>query len=603
MPLDGITAKCLAAELDAALSGARIDKVYQPDRYDIVLMLRKESTNFRLLLSANPSAPRIHFVNSSAENPAVAPAFCMLLRKHLSGGRVIDVTTPSWERVFVLRIQTVDELGDHVERSLVAELMGKQSNLVLLGANERILDCLLHVDHSISRVREVMPGRFYEPVPSQGKPDAASVLATLSEGGDPFLQASPTLSLEKVILSSIQGFSPPLCRDVCLRAGLESSARFESLNIEAISSLRATVRTTLERILSGRTEPSVFFRYEEDPVPYDFHCLPLCDSGIVRPVRTVAEGMELHFAGRALRNVFEQSRGELLKTVENRLEKTVKKLAIHEADRAACADRDRWKRFGDLILASVTEIPEGSSTASLRDFYQEDAPRVDVPLDATLSPSRNAQRFFKKYTKERLKEEASLRLAVEDRLEIAYLETLRQGVLHAVDLIDLQALRLEIAQLDPKESSAKPAPRGKVRKEPKALPPRHFVSADGFDILVGRSNLQNDQLTLKKASSNDLWFHVQKAPGTHVIVRREGRDVPDATLLEAASIAAWFSRATVADRRGEASEGAKTAVDFCPVRNVRKPPGAKPGMVVYDTYRTLFVTPRAPKETGGVRPS
>jgi predicted ribosome quality control (RQC) complex YloA/Tae2 family protein len=601
MPLDGITAKCLAAELDAALSGARIDKIYQPDRFDVVLMLRKDSTNLRLLLSANPSAPRIHFITSSADNPPEAPSFCMLLRKHLSGGRVIDVTTPFWERVFVIRIQTVDELGDHVERSLIAELMGKQSNLVLVGAHDRILDCILHVDHSVSRVREVMPGRFYEPVPTQGKPDAAAVLASLERGGDPFAGCLPSLPLEKALLASIQGFSPPLCRDVCRRASQDPSARLDSLEGEALERILGTLRSTLERILSGHFEPSVFFRFEEDPVPYDFHCLPLSDSGIIRRVRSVTEGMESHYAGRALRNVFDQSRGDLLKTVDTRLEKMVKKLSIHESDRAACADRDRWKRFGDLILASFTEIPEGASMASLRDFYQEDAPRVDVPLDSTLSPSRNAQRYFKKFTKERLKEEASLRLAEEDRLEIAYLETLRQGVLHAVDLMDLQALRLETAQLDGKAAPTKPVPRGKPRKEPKALPPRHFISTDGFDILVGRSNLQNDQLTLKKASSSDLWFHVQKAPGTHVIVRREGRDVPDATMLEAASIAAWFSRATLADRRSDTTEGAKTAVDFCPVRNVRKPPGAKPGMVVYDTYKTLFVTPRAPKETAGAR--
>ncbi len=600
MPLDGITSKCLAAELDRALAGARLDRIAQPDRFDLVLHFRKDASNLRLLLSANPSAPRLHFLSANPENPPEAPTFCMFLRKHLGGARVLGVSTPAWERVFLLKFQVIDELGDKVEKTLVAELMGKQSNLVLVSAGGRILDCLLHVDHSVSRVREVMPGRVYEPVPSQGKPGAEEVLAAMQAGAPPFAAADASTPLEKVLLASVQGFSPPLCRDVCRRAGLEPSARLGDASPDALAALAETLRATLARAVAGDFDPSVFFRAEDDDVPYDFHALPLSDSGFVRPVRTVGEGLELHYAGRALRNAFDQAQGALLRTVETRLDKVVRKLAIHEADERACADRDRWKRLGDLILASVHAVPEGVASVALPDYFQDGAPLVDVALDPTLSPSRNAQRYFKKYAKERLKSEASRRLAEEDRREIAYLDALRQGVRNAADTIDLQALRQEAALLDAASpSGARPAApvRGKPRKEPKALPVRHFVSADGFDIWAGRSNLQNDQLTLKKASSNDLWFHVHKAPGTHVIVHAAGRPVPDATLVEAASIAAWYSRATLAERKAEAAEGAKTAVDYCPVKNVRKPPGAKPGMVIYDTYRTLNVTPRPPNET------
>ena len=630
MPLDGITAKRLAAELDEALSGARLDRVAQPGRYDVVLQFRKESSTLRLLLSANPSAPRIHLLDGAPENPPEPPAFCMFLRKHLSGGRVVDVSTPDYERVFVLRIQTLDEIGDRVEKRLVAELMGKQSNLVLLGPTGRILDALLHVDASVSRVREVMPGRMYPPVPPQGKPPPEAVLAAMDRREDPFAAASASQSAEKAVLAAVQGFSPPLCRDVCRHAGLDPAATFSGLGESERSALAAALHATLERIVARRFEPTVFYRAEGDDVPYDFHALPLRDSGIARTAASVGAAMALLYGGRALRQAFDQSRGDLLRIVETRLDKAVKRLAAHESDVAACAGRERWRRYGDLILASLAAVPSGGApSVLLPDVFEEGAPAVEVPLDPTLSPTRNAQRLFRRYAKERAKEEAGLRFAEEDRKEIEYLSALAQAVRSADDRIDLEALREEVARLDARMSGDGAAPKGgdaagrsdggpgrpgrasrfrpparkKAPKEPKALPPRRYVSADGFEIRVGRSNLQNDELTLRKSAADDLWFHVRQAPGTHVVVRAAGREIPDATKLEAATLAAWFSRAAAAERRADGTEGAKTAVDWCPVRNVKKPPGAKPGMVTYENYRTMLVTPRPPSKEAGPDPT
>jgi predicted ribosome quality control (RQC) complex YloA/Tae2 family protein len=635
MPLDGITAKCLAVELNKRLADARLDRIHQPDRSDIILQFRRGSENVRMIISANPAAPRLHLTSESRENPSEPPMFCMLLRKHLAGARLIDISTPGYERIFQFRFSTVNEIGDRLEKILVAEIMGRHSNIILLNHENRIHDAIFHIDQSISRVREIMPARQYQLPPVQNKISPEHFLDYLADGRNWLSQASGVLNLEKALLETLQGFSPQLCRELAYQAGIDPRIKISQLTDGMRAALTTATHRLINNILEGRFMPTAFFDSAEAKIPVDFHALPLQDYPWQKNTITVSRAMDLFYLERNRQNSLNQKKHSLAKAISNQLDHVQKKLQIHEADLLASENREQYRLFGELILANMNLEKPNMSELSAIDYYHESQPVIQIPLESSLSLARNAQHYFKLYNKAKIRFETSQRLAEEDRQDIAWLESLSNALAMAQEPDDITAIREEIsstglnqekqnagrhsasqtktkpAELQPgkpgnrnrrlyqgTQASRKKNVKGQAKKT--ALPPRQYVSSDGLQILVGRNNLQNDQLTLKTAQKDDLWLHVQKMPGTHVIIRTNHQPVPEGTLLEAAEVAAWFSKAAASlpqYRENMISSGPlqKVAVDYCPVSHVRKPAGARPGMVIYDRYQTLLVSPREPK--------
>lgn len=667
MPLDGISTRCLSAELDVALKDARVDRIYQTDKFDIIINMRQDRENLKLLLSANPSLPRLHLTTETRENPALPPMFCMLLRKHLQGARVLSVRTPGSERIIELRFQTQNELGDKVEKTLVAELMGRHSNIIFLNEDRRIHDAIVHVDESISRVREVMPARVYLSPPDQGKRSieaAAAMLAQLpvsaAEASDLLPFFPPELherGVEKALLELMAGFSPALCHEVAFQAGIDGRKPLNRLTDAEMRLLLLALQQLIRTVLTGNFRPSVFFRDAGQKIPVDFHALALSDFAFHRKMPNLSAAMDLYYTERHLQNALAQSRQALARQVNQQLEQTRKRLLIHETDLRESQQMDEYRRAGDLILSLMHEIEAGADSLTRSAAESPDGLPLEVKLDPTRSAAQNAQRYYRRYTKARARAEMSERLLNADRAEMEWLESLENAVAAAENLGDLKALRDEISEVGLRPASpfgreaetnysdfaagqangktrgkngqettagvklqepGKPGSRkkkaaaqakqrqielsrasakgkgknkakGKGEKSPAALPPRKYTSSDGFAILVGRNNLQNDQLTLKQARKDDIWLHVQKMPGTHVIISSGGREVPGRTLLEAAETAAYFSRAAVGG-----GSAAKVAVDYCPVAHVRKPAGARPGKVIYDRYQTIIVEPKDP---------
>ncbi len=636
MPLDGITAKCLAAELNTRLAEARLDRIYQPDRFDIVLLFRQGGENLRLLLSANPATPRLHLTAESRENPSEPPMFCMLLRKFLAGARLIEITTPGYERIFQLRFSSVNELGDRLEKRLIVEIMGRHSNIILLNHEGRIHDAILHIDQSISRVREVMPARAYVLPPAQHKLTPQAALDCLDNGQVWLSPAVESLNLEKAFLETLQGFSPQLCRDLASRAGLDPRLKPSQLDASQHTALDNALRSLMQTILRENFAPSTFYDDPKAQIPIDFHALPLQAYAWQKPAASVSAAMELFYLERSRQNTLRQKKQSLEKIIGNQLEHAHKKLLIHENDRRDGENREQYRLFGELILANMSIAPSETTLPAVN-YYEENQPIVLIPLQANLSLPQNAQRYFKLYAKAKTRFENGSRFAVEDRQDIDWLESLSNALAMVSTSDDITALRQEIAAAGlisdgktrrqkaaelaaavreaSRQQPGKPGSRNKRQVKgahgrgekskgaprQEALPPRQYTSSDGLQILVGRNNLQNDQLTLKTAQNDDIWLHVQKMPGTHVIIRANRQAVPEQTLLEAAQIAAWFSKAaaTTAEYK-DLTVGAgsllKVAVDYCPVSHVRKPAGARPGKVIYDRYQTLLVALKEPQD-------
>jgi predicted ribosome quality control (RQC) complex YloA/Tae2 family protein len=629
MPLDGITAKALSIELNQTLCDSRVDRIFQPDRFDLIFHFRSAGTQNRLILSANPASPRIHLTSENRSNPAVPPMFCMLLRKHLTGARLLSVSTPDYERIFIFEFQTVNELGDISTKKLITEIMGRHSNIILVNDSNKIHDSILHVDKDMSRLREIMPARPYVLPPAQNKLTPQNILSLINENRDWLIHNSEVKTLEKSILATCQGFSPQLCSELCTLADIEPRARVENLTeIEKVK-INIAMRETAQKIVDQQFRPSVFLMSSNDKVPIGFHCLRLISFAHSKQTGSVSEAMELFYLEKNRQNSFNQKKNYLTRLIQNQLEHAQKKLQIHLDDCREGQKSDQFKLFGELILSSIRQVDQaiqsGSDLVSVVNYYDPEVNEITIPVQYNRSAAWNAQNYFKRYSKGKAKFENGLKLSMQDKQDIEWLESLRSAVENAVDIDDLQAVRSELAACGLTVSDKTPAEVGKAsvqddrhakinrlnpgkpgrsgklnysnrknRKDSRkssgnnktGLPPRKYISKDGLEIIAGRNNLQNDQLTLKTANKNDIWLHVQKMPGTHVIIRGQ-QPIPDSTLLQAAGIAAWFSRAGLAG-------GAKAAVDYCPVSHVKKPVGARPGMVVYEKYQTVIVEPLNP---------
>lgn len=578
MAFDGIVLRAVAHELMRTIAGGRVDKIYQPLPRDLLFTIRNRGRNYRLLLSANPSYPRVCLSERyKGQNPVEPPMFCMLLRKHLEGGRVTGIRQVDNERILLLDVENRNELGDISERRLVIEIMGRHSNIILIDPEtHRILDGIVHVNFGTSRHREVLPGRPYIAPPEQGKisPFAeteAGFLAKRQADGSPF---------DKFVVNAYSGISPLIGRELAYRVGLAESGSHpedgQPLDNAAIPAREWLIfKEFMEPLRSHRYSPTLVV--DKSGRPKAFSAVRLTHvAGDAQEWESVSACIEQFFWEKSWRDMLRQKAGDIERVLVAELEKDRNKLEKFRQALTEAAEADRYRVWGELLTASLYQLEKGQTAARVPNFYEEGMPETEIPLDPTLSPRENAQAYFKKYNKAKKSVpvlEGQIRQTTE---QIAYLES----VLHLIstaDLADLEEIREELEQEGILKAAGKP---GGQKKKQAASQPERFRSSDGIDILVGKNNKQNDYLTMKLAHSADTWLHTKDIPGSHVVIR--AKDVPETTLREAAMLAAYFSKAR---------ESSQVPVDYTLIKHVWKPNGAKPGMVLYEGQKTLYVTP------------
>ena len=569
MPFDAMFLSAVCDELRQELIGARVEKIQQPARDMVVLQLRGKA---RLLLSASGNRPRFHVTQASYENPAQPPMFCMLLRKHLAGGRIAAIEQPPAERSVELTLDCTDEMGTPCQKRLILELMGRNSNLILTDGENRILDCMRRVDFEMSEQRQVLPGLFYHRPPRQGGK------LTPQELTKPALerlleQTAAPVHLDRWIVDHVAGISPLIARELAFGFCGETDA-----DVLTLDRARLAEALTQPSLLQAR-QPTLLLCGGR---PKDFTYCPIRQYGAYMTARTMPSFsalLDAFYTETEQRERMLQKSQSLRRTVTNLLERTRRKLAAQRKEREASLDRETLRRRGDIVTANLHAMTRGMTVLRAEDFYQEDMPEIEIPLRPELSPQQNAARFYKEYNKAKHAEKILAEQIARGEIEEEYLGAVLDELNRAESERDLAEIRAELEA----GGYVRSADRRRQQKQPASRPMR-FVSSDGFEILVGRNNRQNDQLSLKTARRDDLWLHIQKFHGTHVIVCCAGAPVPDGTITEAAMLAAWYS---------QAREGQNVPVDVTQVRNLRKPNGAKPGMVVYDRYRTVIVTPDA----------
>lgn len=580
MPLDAICLGAVTNELNQALAGCRIEKVYQPDRDEIMLQTRGQGGAKRLLLSIAAGAPRVHFIDAARENPAAPPMFCMLLRKHVQGAKIAAITQPAVERMLAIELDTTDEMGVPCQKKLICELMGKHSNVILCDGDGRILDALRRVDGDLSGKRQVLPGLFYRMPPAQDKHDPFA----LSGAGlaAAVRQADGEQTLDRYLLSQLLGFSPLLCRELSYRATGDAAARIGTLTDEQCEKLGQVFDDLMGFLREGRARPFLLSKAEDGAV-FDFTFLPVTQYEGVMTV-TQAESFSALLAaffekkGRAERMA--RRSADLHKTVVNARDRLARKLAAQQKELDATQNREQYKRMGDLITANLYQLEKGMNKATVIDYYAEDCPEVEITLDVRLTPQQNAQRYFKMYNKAKTAENVLTAQIERGRADLEYLESVLVALGEAETERDLSQLREELTQTG--VLSNKQTRNKKLRTKPVQAKPFHYRTSDGFEVFAGKNNLQNDLLTLKTAFKSDIWFHTQKIHGSHVILVTDGREPTNQAMTEAAMIAAYHSKAR---------QSSRVPVDYTPVRQVKKPAGAKPGMVIYHVYQTAYVTP------------
>ena len=571
MALDGVLLFGLAKELSSGLANGRIDKIQQPETDEIHITIRSMGRNCRLLLSASASHPRIHLTQQSKQNPLVPPMFCMVLRKHLSGGRFIGIRQPGMERILEIDFEVINELGDLDKKTLIIEIMGRHSNVILTDANGKILDSVKRVDNSVSRIREVLPGEQYQYPPSQGK--ANPLTASVEEVAEKLMEYDSSSSPEDILSKAYTGISKTTAKEICRLA--KESSKNNPLTPDDIASAFVNFITGVK---NGNFKPALLLDNAGNPkdvLPLPYGLYPMERLKIFP---SFSDALDEFFRERDKQERIQQRTAHLSRILKNNIDRCRRKLELQSEELEKAKNAEIYRLYGELITSNIYMIAAGVSEISVPNYYQPDCPLIAIPLDPAKTAAQNAQHYFKLYNKAKTVLNKQSLLIDETQEELNYLESVAQSL----SICDNEAEILEIREELVKEGYIRN--RSGSGKAKKTIPskPHRYVSCDGFEILVGKNNIQNDHLTLKVASANDIWLHTKLIHGSHVIIRTEGRPVPDSTLLEAANLAAYYSK-------GRSS--ANVPVDYCPRKNVKKPGGAKPGMVIYNQYKTIYITP------------
>ncbi len=573
MALDGIFLHFLKQEIEREALGARVEKVSQPSKEELVLSLRNRTGAYKLLLSVRSNSPRVHFTKYAPDNPQTPPMLCMLLRKTLVGAVLTGLRQVGLDRVLFLDFDASNEIGDRVHPSLCIEIMARHSNIILLDENGVVIDAVKRIDAAKSSVREILPGVPYELPPAQDKvnllqEDARAAYERVLPEGEARLSAA--------LLHSLQGVSPIVCRELANRAAGEDLL-VSSLSLAQKSILLQELEALLKRVRGGSPEPEMVLDQEGKPV--DFAFLPVGQYGSLMHVRAYPELSALlddFYTERDRAERTKQRAQDLFRLLTSTMERITRRLNAQRAELAASEDREELRIRAELINAYQYTLEKGAPFYDVENYYDENR-ILRIPADPALTPARNAQKYYKEYRKAQTAQRVLTEQIATGEQELQYIESVFDALSRSQSERELAEIREELAA-----GGYLKRRRSAKQKAPKALPPMEFCTDDGFSILVGRNNVQNDKLSLKMAAKNDLWLHTKNIPGSHVILVTGGREPSGEALVQAAQLAAWFSRAR---------ESSSVPVDYTPVRMLRKPQGARPGKVIYDTYRTLSVRP------------
>lgn len=576
MALDGAFLRHIKKELEEKLIGARVDKIHQPSREELVVAFRTRESAYKVLFSARANSARVHFTSISLENPKQPPMLCMLLRKKLSGAKLTAVRQPGLERLLHFDFDALNELGDHVTLTLTVEIMGRYSNIILTGEDGKIIDSLKRVDAEMSSRRLVLPGLTYQLPPPQGK---RSVLETSSQELTAALKSLPgDAELSKALLSVLQGVSPIVCRELAHQAGRGAELTVKTMDEEQyfrVGFFYQKLKETVEQV-SGA--PCMVLSTQKKPMDFSFLDIhQYGTSAVVKQSENFSSLLDDFYRERDHQERMRVREQDLLRLLSTHSERLSRKINAQRAELEQCAQRDSLRIAGDLISANLYTLPKGAESAELPNYYEEGEPLVLIALDPALTPSQNAQKYYREYRKAKTAEEKLTEQIKIAGGELEYLDSVLEALSRAETEQDLTEIRGELA-----EQGYVRILRSKKQKPASVSEPMKFTTSDGFTVLVGRNNRQNDRLTMKLANNNDIWFHTKNIPGSHTVLVTGGREPTPKAMEEAAVLAASHSRA---------KNSAQVPVDYTRVRNVSKPQGAKPGMVIYVNYKTILVDP------------
>ena len=545
MPFDGAFLYCMSNELMEALD-CHIDKIYQPSKEELVFLLRKKGFVRRLLINIKSGSARVQFTENKLENPEKPPMFCMLMRKHLLSGKLIRITQPDLERTLIFTFSSMNEMGDICELNLICELLSGSANIILTNSDFKIIDCLRHSDIE-SSARLLLPGATYTLPPRQNKQNPLCCDFKIIEK-----------ELEShSLLQTIDGFSPLICREIEAKNNLK-----EIINI----------------LQDGKGVPTIILKPDGTPLDYCFTAIEQYGNGYEnKTFNSFSSLLDEFYTSKDIANRINQNARDIIRLITNLKARTERKLALRLQDLKKCENREDLRIYGELIKANLHLIPQGSSFAEVPNYYDEDLKNIRIPLNPAISPTANANKYFKDYKKTYTAEETLLKLTESDKQELIYFDSVLESISRCRDLSDINEIREELSDagyIKQQQNRKKQKPKNEFKE---------FVSTEGYKILVGKNNRQNDYLTTVLANKGDLWFHTKNIPGSHVIVFCDGKDVSDETILKAATLAAQNSKA---------ADSAQVPVDYTPVKFVKKPNGAKPGMVIYTTNKTVYINPK-----------
>lgn len=574
MALDGIFLRHIKNEIEKEALGARVNQIYQPNRDELVVVLRTYGGSKKLLLSARANSPRVNFCGNTPENPAQPPMFCMLMRKRLGGGKLVGVRQLRCDRVLFLDFDCVNELGDLVGLTIVCEIMGMYSNIILVNRDTGVIvDALKRVDLTVSSRRFVLPNIKYELPDPQDKLDILE--STPEQIADRIKSLPAEMPLNKAVLSSVQGVSPIICRELEYRVLEGATNRLDGVLYDRLVEELGELKTVTENCLG---KPWIVYR--EDNKPMDISFIEIKQYGsFLRAEQKESFNLaaDSFYDERDARDRMRVKTLSLNKLLVNLRDRTARKLQKQQTELSRCADREQLRIRGDLLQANLYRIERGAEYIDVENYYDPDGKTLRIKLNPAVSPAANAQKYYKEYQKEKNAERFLAEQIQKGETELEYLESVIDEVGRAQTERELSQIREELEQQGYLRKQ-----NGKRQKQV-SLPFLEFESSDGFKILVGRNNLQNDRLTLKTASKTDMWLHTKDIHGSHVIIRADGREISDTAITEAASLAAYHSKAR---------NSSKVPVDFTLVKHVSKPNGAMPGMVIYVNNRTVYVEPR-----------
>ena len=519
MAFDAVAVRCLVKDLKDKLINSRIDKIHQPEKDEITINLRTMTDNFKLVLSASPAHPRVHFTNVSKKNPISAPMFCMLLRKHIGSGKITDIEQIGFERIIKFSIESYDELGDLKTKYLIVEIMGRHSNIILTNQDMRILDCIKHIDFTVSSVRQLLPGLDYVSPPVQDKTDLTEISETANIDF-----SSPIQTADKAILSAIAGISPLTSREIVYRAFGRTDVKCSELTDNGRNKLLYETVKLAKDVQQNNFSPCMIINSASGKL-MEFSATPITQYESLAEIKEfddISVLLDTFYRTRDMHERMRQKSADLVKLLNNNIERVSKKLGILNKTLADSENKDKYKIYGDLLMANLYNIKNGQSSVEVIDYYKEDSPTVKIPLSPQLSPSQNAQKYYKRYNKAKNAEIEAAKQIENAKNDLEYLESTLAAIETSDTESDLNAIRAELIAEGYLNRKFNPK-----KQKQNASKPMHFVSSDGFDIYVGKNNTQNDYLTLKFANSSDLWFHTKNIHGSHTIRKRQSRRLPN----------------------------------------------------------------------------